>query len=154
MTVRFVVAGALALAVPFALVGCSEAEGPDPTPHAGATADDAQVKVVEQDQADLVLYASNQSVDDEKVHLTISVDGVTVVSGDFYVEDQHNWIKFPLSMSPGTHEITAESDSGAKLRESFDVPGDKPRYALIDHWGEDDGAELTWLFQREPLAFA
>jgi hypothetical protein len=131
MTVRPVVAAALAIAIPFAVVGCSEAEGPDPAPHADATADDAEVKVVEKDQADLVLYASNQSFDDEKVHLTISVDHVTVVSGEFFVADQHNWISFPLSMSPGTHEVTAESDSGATLRESFEVPGDKTRYALI-----------------------
>ncbi len=117
------------------------------------TAADADVKLVEKEQADLVLYASNQSFDDEKVRLTVAVDGVTVVDGDFHVEDQHNWISFPLSLSPGVHEVTAKSDSGAALSESFRVPGDKSRYAVIDHWGEDDSADLSWSFQRQPMAF-
>lgn len=154
MTVPSVLCVVLALACPVVVVGCGEPEGVDPAPHAEATADDAAVRVVDEDQADLVLYASNQSFDDESVRLTISVDGVTVVDGDFHVEDQHNWISFPLSMSPGVHEITAESDSGATLRESFGVPGGKARYAVIDYWGEGDAAELTWLFQRQPVAFA
>lgn len=135
----------------WALVGCGEAQGVDPTPHPEVTAADAAVRLVAEDQAVMVLRASNQSFDDEKVRLTIAVDGVTVVDGDFHVEDQHN--SFPLSLSSGGHEVTAESDSGAALRESFQVPGDKPRYAVIDYWTEDDSTDLTWLFQRQPVAF-
>ncbi len=89
MPVRPVVAVALAMAVPFALVGCSEAEGPDPAPHADATADDAEVEVVEENQADLVLYASNQSFDDEKVRQeqTLRVGALDIqpfISRNFY----------------------------------------------------------------------
>ena len=112
------------------------------------------MRLVDESQADLLLYASNQSFDDGEVRLTIAVDGVTVVDGDFDVEDQHNWVAFPLGMPPGVHEVTAKADSGATLRESFRVPGDATRYAAIDHWGEDDEAELTWSFQRQPVAFA
>ncbi len=155
MTVRSALALALALALaPWTLVGCGEAEGVDPAPHPEVTAADADVRLAEKEQADLVLYASNQSFDDEKVRLTVAVDGVTVVDGDFHVEDQHNWVSFPLSLSPGVHEVTAESDSGATLRESFQVPGDKMRYAVIEHWTEDDSADLTWQFQRQPVGFA
>ena len=100
-----------------------------------------------------MLFASNQSFDEEQVRLTIAVDGMTVVDGDFHVEGQHNWVSFPLSLSPGRHMITAESDTGAKLTESFQVPGDKTRYAVIDHWGDASNAELTWLFQRQPIGF-
>ena len=148
---RFVIALALA---PWVLAACGEASGVDPSPHPEATADESDVRVVAKEQADLVLYASNQSFDDEEVRLTIAVDGVTVVEGDFHVEDQHNWVSFPLAMSAGAHEITAESDTGATLSESFHVPGDEARYAVIDHWGEGDSAELTWLFQRQPIGFA
>lgn len=50
----------------------------------------------------------------------LDVDGVTVVDGEFHiVEGQHNWIRFPLSLSPGSHTLTAESDTGATLKESF-----------------------------------
>ncbi len=152
---RPALATALALALaPWVLVGCGEAQGVDPTPHPEVRAPDAAVRLVEEEQADLVLYVSNQSFDDEKVGLTVAVDGVTVVDGEFHVEDQHNWISFPLSMSPGVHEVTAEADSGATLSESFQIPGDKPRYAVIDHWTEDDSADLSWLFERQPVSFA
>ena len=100
------------------------------------------MRLVDEAEADLVLHVSNQSFDDEKVRLTIAVDGVTVVDGDFAVADQHNWVSFPLGMSPGVHEITAKADSGATLRETFEMPEDKARYAVIDHWGEDDSAGL------------
>ena len=141
----------LALAL-WALAGCGETG--DPAPHPDVTSADAVVRLVDDAEADLVLYASNQSFDDEEVRLTVAVDGVTVVDGDFDVADQHNWVSFPLGMSPGVHEVTATADSGATLRESFRVPGDTTRYAVIEHWGEDDEAELTWSFQRQPVAFA
>lgn len=46
------------------------------------------------------------------------------------MEGQHNWIRFPLSLSSGTHSLTAESDTGATWSESFQVPGDVARYAV------------------------
>jgi hypothetical protein len=136
------------------LVGCGDAEGTDPTPAAQVTGENSAVRLVDEAEANLVLYASNQSFDDEEVRLTIAVDGATVVDGDFHVEGQHNWVSFPLSLSPGAHEITAESDSGATMQKSFRVPGDQKRYAVIDYWTEDGGPDLEWLIQRQPLAFA
>ncbi len=49
--------------------------------------------------------------------------------------------------------MTAKSDSGATRRESFQVPGNKARYAVIEHWIEDDAPVLTWQFQRQPVHF-
>ncbi len=135
------------------LVGCGPAEGPDPRPHPDVLSADADVRLVDEAEADLVLWISNQSFDDPEVHLTVAVDGVMVVDDDFHVEGQHNWVDFPLALEPGEHEITAESDSGASLRESFEVPGGKSRYAIIDHWTEDGSADLTWQFSRRPVAF-
>ena len=139
---------------PWALVGCGQAQGVDPTPHSEVTAAHAAVRLVGEAEADLVLHVSNQSFDDGEVRMRVTVDGVTVVDGDLHVEGQHNWITFPLDLSPGGHEITAESDSGATLRESFEVPRGKARYAVIEHWTEDGSADLTWRFQRQPMAFA
>ena len=144
----------LLLALAFwALAGCSQSAGPDPAPHPDITASDAAVRLVDDAEANLILYASNQSFDDGKVRLTIAVDGRRVVDDDFYVGDQHNWVSFPLDLTPGVHEIAAKSDSGATLRKSFRVPEDKTRYADIDYWGEDYSAELTWRYQRQPMAF-
>ncbi len=135
------------------LAGCGEAEGVAPVPHSEVTAAGADVRLVEEEQANLMLHVSNQSFDDEEVRLTIAVDDVTVVDGDFSVGDQHNWARFPLSLSPGVHEVAASSDSGATLSESFEIPPGKTRHALIDHWGEDESANLTWSFQRQPMGF-
>ena len=152
---------ALALGSVAALVGCGAlqgvtqgvTEGVDPGPHPEVTAPDAAVRLVEKAEADLVLYVSNQSFDDEDVRLTVTVDDITVVDGDFHVEGQHNWIRFPLAMAPGEHEITAASDSGAELQRTFTVPISRTRYAVIDHWTEDR-TELSWQFSRQPVAFA
>ena len=151
MAMRFASVFALALAA-CVLTACSGGE--DPTPHPQVTASDSEVRLVAPDTADLVLYVSNQSFEDENVRLKLAVDGVTVVDGEFRVEGQHNWIRFPLSLSPGSHSLTAESDTGATLKESFEVPGDEARYAVVDYWAEDDSPELMWLFQREPVGFA
>ncbi len=137
-----------------ALVGCGDDQGEDPAAHPAVTATDSAVRLVDHSEADLVLHVSNQSFDDERVGLEIAVDGVTVVDGDFHVGSQHNWVSFSLSLPTGAHEVTAESDSGATLRERFRVLDGTTRYAVIDHWGAGDSAELTWLFQREPVAFS
>lgn len=111
---------------------------------------------MEEEQANLVLYVSNQSFDDEKVRLTVEVDSITVVAGDFHVGDQHNWVKFPLEMSPGTHTVTAEADTGATFSEAFQVQGgDEVRFAVIDYWAKDDHdpREFSWSIQREPIVF-
>jgi hypothetical protein len=146
----------LALAcLPWVLAGCGEAaQGVDPTPAADVTRADSAVHIVGEDQADLILSVSNQSFDDEEVHLTVTIDDVTVVDGEFYVEGQHTWVRFPLAVPPGGHEIAATSDSGATLEESFVVPRGTTRYAVIDHWTEDGAGDLTWQFSRRPFAFA
>jgi hypothetical protein len=152
-------ASVLAIAA-LALGGCGAAEGEDPTPHSDVTAADAAVALVDEADADLVLIVSNQSFDDEEVRLTVTVDGATVVDGDFHVEDQHNWVYFPLKVPAGGHEVIAQSDSGAALRESFELPPNGTRYAIIEHWTEDDSAQtddapvdLTWELQRRAPAF-
>lgn len=157
MSVRLTLTLALVLS---ALVGCGAAQGVDPTPDPEVTAPDAAVRLVDEAEADLVLIVSNQSFDDEEVRLSIAVDGVTVVDDDFHVEDQHNWVRFPLGLPRGGHEVTADTDSGATLRESFEVPGTEPRYAVIDYWTADDSPEtddpavdLTWQFQRQAPVF-
>ena len=72
------------------------------------------------------------------ISMKLAVDGVTVVDDQFPVKGQHNWIRFPLSLSSGSHSLTAESDTGATLKESFQVPGDKARYAVVNYWADEE----------------
>ncbi|GAA4403503.1 hypothetical protein GCM10023153_33570 [Ornithinibacter aureus] len=153
MSMRSPVSFALGLALAaVAVTACSSDE--NPTPHPQMTASGSTVRLVGDADADLLLYVSNQSFEDGDVRLKLTVDGVTVVDGEFHVEGQHNWIRFPLGLLPGRHILTAESDTGATLTESFEVPGNEPRYAVVNYWAEDDAPELTWDFQREPVGFA
>lgn len=149
MTVTRVLVSAL---IVWVVSGCGAAKGIDPSAHPEVTASDATIRLVDKTEANLIMYVSNQSFDDPEARLTVTIDGVTVVDGDFHVEDQHNRVSFPLALPSGGHDITAESDSGATLRESFQVPRGATRYAVIDHW-TDGAADLTWEFYRQPVGF-
>ena len=110
MPIRSGVVLALALALAAsALSGCSGDE--DPTPHPQVRASDSPVRLVGPDDADLILYVSNQSFEDDNVSMKLAVDGVTVVDDQFPVKGQHNWIRFPLSLSASRPEATASPRS-------------------------------------------
>ena len=52
--------------------------------------------------------------EDPAPHFDVTAAEATVVDDDFDVEDQHNWIYFPLSLPAGSHEVVAKSDSGER----------------------------------------
>lgn len=112
------------------------------------------VEPTSEDKANLLLWVSNQSFSPETVHIDVQLDGVIVVHQKFAVESQHNWVKFPLQLSPGKHELIVVSDTGVKLVRYFTMPDEK-LYAILDYWGEpkEDG-HFTWQFQKEPAVFA
>ena len=74
MSMRSPSAFAVALALAAcALPACSGGE--DPAPHPQVTASDSEVRLAGPEEADLVLYVSNQSFEDEDVRLKLAVDG-------------------------------------------------------------------------------
>lgn len=114
------------------------------------------VAVVPEEEADLHLWVSNQSFAHDPVRLTVTVDGTPVVDQDFFVEGQHNWQLFPLSLPEGRHEVVVTSDTGVLWEGTFRT-GPERRYAVVDFWKEtrrDDTGHVTWRIQDEPLAFA
>lgn len=135
------------------LVACGGSTREDPSAHQDVTSADASVRLVVESDANLVLHITNQSTDDQEVRLTIRVDDVTVVDGDFATVDQHNFVTFPLAMSSGLHVIDAESDSGGTLRESFEIGDDQKSYALLERWTGPGQPELTWQIQTEQMVF-
>lgn len=137
----------LILAVVALLLGCGGPGVGDHTPRL-PTADAAS--------ANVVLWVSNQSFDDESVQITIKIDGRTVVDQGFDVEGQHNWIKFPLAADPGSHEFTVTSNTGARLVDKLLVPETGLRYGLVDYWWERQGGGRYFDFQTsdQPFAFA
>lgn len=105
--------------------------------------------------ADLVLLVSNQSFDDPAASLSVDIDGRTVVAQRFDVEAQHTWIEFPLAVGPGRHTLVAESDAGHRFRQTFALPGEGRRWAVVDYWADDDhlARPFTWRMDDRPLAF-
>ena len=149
MAMRFASVLALALTA-CVLTACSGDE--DPTPHPQVTASDSEVRLVASDDADLVLYVSNQSFEDETVRLKLAVDGVTVVDGEFRVEGQRNWIRFPLSLSPGIFGLP--DDESETIRGNVSVPGGLSLLLHGDAKAEVIGLDRFRPEDRPPVAIA
>jgi len=76
----------------------------------------------------VALHVSNQSFEVSPVDIAISIDGQTIVQGEFDVQGdqppQHNWHRYDLRIEEGPHELVAKSSKGrAQLRTSFEMPG-------------------------------
>lgn len=130
------------------LASCPEASSASPAASASG------LQIVAERQADLHLYVSNQSSDDPIVELTVSIDGIELVSGPFHVAGQHNWCLFPAKVPAGRHVVTVVSDTGGELRKRFALPESGRRYALIDYWyrEQNDRPFFGWQFMpNQPL---
>ena len=140
------------LAALLSVMGCAGTAGA-PVPPSG---DDKTIRIVGEHQADLLLWVSNQSFIDDPVSLTVRIDDAELIAQPFHVEGQHNWLLFPIKVSPGRHLLTAESDTGAEVRKRFMSPESGRRYAVVDYWNYegDRGPHLSWTFQSTPVAFA
>lgn len=70
--------------------------------------------------------------------MTISIDGIEIVDQPFTVENQHNWILFPINAPHRAHTLSAVSDTGAKLEQTFTLPARGRRYAVLNYWNYQD----------------
>lgn len=115
----------------------------------------AAIRTVAEDRADLHLWVSNQSFEDDPVFVTVGIDGTEVVAAPFEVEGQHNWILFPLRVPAGQHALNATTDTGVELEQRFTIPETGRRYAVLDYWNyaNDKGRHFTWRLQARPVGF-
>jgi hypothetical protein len=152
--------------------GCSVV-GPDgsgTTPVASAipeiatpsAAPDARL-VVDPDEADVVLYVSNQSFEDDPVRIVVEVDGRRVVDQQFAVEGQHTWVEFGLDLTEGEHTVLATSDTEARAEEVLVLPEGERRWAVLEYWFYPDDPStghagtprsFTFTVSDEPVGFA
>lgn len=104
------------------------------------------------------LWISNQSFDDDPIHITVWIDGVLAVDEPFEALDQHNWIAFDLlGLEPGEHILEAKSGTGVSLSAELTVVADAPRWAVLDYWfypGEGPGRHFTFDQSDRPIGFA
>lgn len=69
------------------------------------------------------------------------------------MKGQHNWIRFLSASRPEAIASQRSLDTGATLKESFQVPGDKARYAVVNYWADEEPPKLEWQFQTDPVYF-
>ncbi len=100
-------------------------------PSAGS---DGAVRIVAEKDADLHLWVSNQSFENETVDISVSIDGDEVIDESFAVEGQHNWVLFPLAVPPGEHRLTAVSGTGVEFGRTIMLPKGDRRHAVLDYW--------------------
>ncbi len=137
-------------AIVLSLAGCANGEEHRIGPNVNRS--ESAVRLVAEEQADLHLWVSNQSFDDPSVVVTITIDGVEIVSQRFEVESQHNWILFPVKAPPGPHTLEARSDTGVSMREQLTLPEQERRYAVVNYWTDPDRA-FSWHIQSTPVGF-
>lgn len=117
-------------------------------------APESQIRVVDPESCDLLLMFSNQSYLDDPVVLTVVIDGVDVLSQPFEVRNQHNFVRFPLRLGPGTRQLMVSSDTGVVLEEQFTLPGTGERqHAGIAYYNyaDEDGRLIDWNIRSTPI---
>lgn len=144
------------LGLTISLSGCSMS--PVPTPPSETEPGPGVGTPEAAEDANFVLYVSNQSFDRSPVDITVTVDDETVVDGDFAVGDQHDWKRYAITLSPGRHTLVATSIHGeATFEHTFETDGD--HWAAVEYWyatgadGTPSGPQFSWLMQDTPIQF-
>ncbi|MBN2138082.1 MAG: hypothetical protein JW720_09760 [Sedimentisphaerales bacterium] len=107
-----------------------------------------------------ILYVANQSFDEDPVDITVRIDDAKAVDSDFYVGNQHNWVKHQFALAPGRHKLNALSKKGkTALETEFEIT-DK-HWAVIDYWyypkltggAGPTPRHFSFLIQDTPIGF-
>lgn len=109
------------------------------------------------EEANFVLYVSNQGPRLEVVDISVKIDGRLALEGPFDVGEeasfQHNWSPYYFRLDPGKHVLAAESGWGqTKLERTFKLPG--KRWAVLNLWAPSDTDERHFSFEirkEEPV---
>jgi hypothetical protein len=105
----------------------------------------------------LHLYVSNQSFDNPLVGIDVRINDTHVVTGDFDVGNQHNWIQFDLQVPVGVLDVYAEAFAdNAWCDESFEAIVTGERWAVLEYWyspsdGQDE--QFIWYLSETAVAF-
>jgi hypothetical protein len=101
------------------------------------------------------LTVSNQSFREQRVTITVTIDGRRLIAQDFDVEGQHNFVGFAFDIGPGRHVLIATGASRTTHRETFELPASGKRYGVLQYWNEGTEAPyFSWSFHVEPPGFA
>jgi len=85
--------------------------------------------------APLRFFVSNQSFEIDPVDIDVYVDDVKVITGDFVVKNQHNWLRFDFEAgADAPHVVRAVSSKGkVEKTATVDVRANG-RWVVVDFW--------------------
>ena len=111
---------------------------------------------IEQENANFILYVSNQSFDKSKIDISVTVDGNMIVNDKFRVKNQHYWKIYSIRLSQGVHTLIAAADKGKyKIEKQFEIT--KTHWAVLDFWYKDDTdsqkSNLTFQIYDQQIKF-
>lgn len=93
------------------------------------------------------LYVSNQSFSLKRIDIHVEVDEAKVVSQQFSVGTQHNYVEFRLFLEEGPHTIRIWSDkAGVELSKTFTLNGDEDT-GVISFWYKPNVTEKCFHFR-------
>lgn len=114
----------------------------------------APAPTVDPARATFLLTVSNQSFREQRVAITVAVDGRRLIAQDFDVEGQHNFVGFAFDVAPGRHVLTATGSVRTTHRETFVIPDSGKRYGVLQYWNEGTEAPFfTWSFGADQPGF-
>lgn len=120
----------------------------------GAAAPTGEPRLVDEADANLHLYISNQSFDDPDAPVRLTIDGVIIVDQSFAVEGQHNWVPFEVALAAGTHQIEITGANGAKETATLEVPAHGDLWAVADYWVTQGKGSFDWHVSDHGIGFA
>lgn len=100
------------------------------------------------------LLMSNQSGEDRSAIVSVSIDGVEVMTQLLETGDYHNFFAFNINgIEPGEHTITFTSDDGAQLERSLNKT-DEPLWVVAHYWPEEQQSGFVFELSDEAVEFA
>ena len=114
--------------------------------------------VLKEENANFILYISNQSFKEPLVNIQVVIDGRTIVKDDFKVKNQHYWKIYALKLTPGDHTLQAKAERDiTEINRSFKVAGN--HWAVLNFWGNGKNTDtsklrgLTFDIYDKPIGF-
>ena len=101
-------------------------------------------------RANFTLYVTNQSFQNGRIQIRVTIDTQEVASGDFEVGNQHNFSRYFLRVGSGLRKVSAQAADGSRIDAVFEMPGDGQRWGFLSYRAAPETAPgLSWQFLAE-----
>jgi len=134
-----------------AIVASCASTPPEPRPQVV----DKGALIDESESGNVILYVSNQSYTLSPVDISVSIDDQPLLSAEFRVVDQHNYVRYQFDWTPGVYVLRATSEKGSVFLEQTVEIADQA-WGFVGFWYDPPRQQekvFTVFFQDEPIGF-